>query len=106
MESVRLAYISGETQVWNLQGHDKSPASGLSAWPHCAGRLTYGNPKDLVTPQCGITQVRLASYLEIRLLGLTMTVRSHPDMVKLKYGITYTPLSGETQVWNPSDPFG
>ena len=41
-------------------------------------------------------------YLEIRLLSLIMAFRPHPEMVKLKYGITQTPLSGETQVWNPS----
>ena len=68
--------------------------------------LGPGELKHGITQTFFFIKVRLASYLEIRLLGLTMTVRPHPDMVKLKYGITYTPLSGETQVWNPSDPFG
>ena len=44
-----------------------------------------------------------ACYLEIRLLSLILAFRPHPEMVKLKYGNTQTPLSGETQVWNPSD---
>ena len=56
MESARLAYIAGETHELNPQGHDKGLASELSDWPHCAGKLTYGIPMDLVTPQCGITQ--------------------------------------------------
>ena len=44
MDSARLAFLTGETHVWKPQGHDKGPASGLSDWPHCAGKLTYGIP--------------------------------------------------------------
>ena len=57
MDSARLACLAGVTHVWKPQGHDKGLASELFAWPHCAGKLTYGIPMDLVTPQCGITQV-------------------------------------------------
>ena len=32
-----------------------------------------------------------------------MAVKPRPDKVKLKYGNTQTPLSGETQAWNPSN---
>ena len=56
MESARLACSAGETQVWKPQGHDKGLASELFDRPHCAGKLTYGIPMDLVTPQCGVTQ--------------------------------------------------
>ena len=44
-----------------------------------------------------------ACYLGIRLLSLTLAFRPRPELVKLKHGITQTPLSGETQAWNPSD---
>ena len=72
----------GETQAWNHPG-----------WPRA---LKPGIPWATI-------KVRLASYLGIRPLGLIMAVRPHPDKVKLKYGSTQTPLSGETQVWNPLD---
>ena len=79
MESVRLAYITGETHVWNPQGHDKGPASGLSDWPHCAGKLMYGIPRDLVTPQCGVTQVCFSfpSHISSGVISLNRTYR-HP----------------------------
>ena len=32
-----------------------------------------------------------------------MAFRPHPELVKLKHGITQTPLCGETQAWHPSD---
>ena len=47
------------------------------------GELRHG-----ITQTCFFIKVRLASYLEIRLLGLIMTVRPYPDMVKIKYGIS------------------
>ena len=47
----RLAYSSGENHIRTPQGHDKGPASGLSDWPHCAGKLTYGIRKDLASPR-------------------------------------------------------
>ena len=47
-----------------------------------------------------------ACYLGVRPLSLTMAFRPHPALVKLKYGITLTPLRGETQAWNPSDLVG
>ena len=65
--------------------------------------LGPGELKHGITQTSFFIKVRLARYLEILPLGLTMTVRPHPDMVKLKYGNTHTPLSGETHVWNPSD---
>ena len=60
-----------------------------------AGRPTYGVP---------VHDKGASSELSgIRLLSLLMAVRPPPGLVKLKHGITSTPLSGETQVWNPSD---
>ena len=54
MESARLAYVSGETHVWNLPtgraqnwqrpGHDKGPSEWAIDWPHCEGKLKYGIP--------------------------------------------------------------
>ena len=64
MESARLAK-SGETQV-------------LKPRP---GALKLGVPRATI-------KVRLASYLGIRPLSLTTAVRPHPDVGKLKYGIT------------------
>ena len=72
----------GETQAWNQPG-----------WPRA---LKHGVPWATI-------KVRLASYLKIQPSGLTMAVKPCSDKVKLKYGNTQTPLSGETQVWNPSD---
>ena len=56
----------GETQAWKQPG-----------WPRA---LKYGVPRATI-------KVRLASYLEIRPLGLIMAVRPHPDMVQLKYSV-------------------
>ena len=50
--------------------------------------LGPGELKHGITQTCFFIKVRLASYLEIRLLGLIMTVRPYPDMVKIKYGIS------------------
>ena len=44
--------------------------------------LGPGELKHGITQTCFFIKVRLASYLEIRLLGLIMTVRPYPDMVK------------------------
>ena len=65
--------------------------------------LGPGELKYVITQTCFFIKVRLTSYLEIRLLGLTMAVKPRPDKVKLKYGNTRTLLCGETRVWNPSD---
>ena len=74
----------GETQAWNQPG---SPGGSS-----IASRATI--------------KVCLASYLGIRPLSLLTAVRPPPGLVKLKHGITPTPLSGETQAWNPSDLVG
>ena len=69
--------------------------------------LGPGELKHGITQTCFFIKVRLASYLEIRLLGLIMTVRPYPDMVKKnRVWNFHTLLNGETQVWNPSDLFG
>ena len=68
--------------------------------------LGPGELKYVITQTCFFIKVRLTSYLEIRLLGLTMTVRPHPDMVKLKYGITRALPKWETSSMGFLGPFG
>ena len=60
-----------------------------------AGRLKYGVPVHDKGPSSELSGIRLSSLLT--------AVRPPPGLVKLKHGITATPLSGETQAWNPSD---
>ena len=87
--------LSGETHAWN--------PSDLVSSSMASPRLSSSFPFSSLLARYPTIKVRLASYLEIRPLGLTMAVRPRADMVKLKHGITQTPLSGETQAWNPSD---